>query len=109
MCSVPPGRSSNRLAIRRVLIIFKAGFSPVLIGGEYIEIVVNEPRTPLQLRSLVRKEITMRSRLMVVLALCVLMLPLLSACAAGQEASGSALTGRSAAAKPRRAVTGSRI
>jgi hypothetical protein len=40
----------------------------------------------------------MRSRLMIVLALCVLMLPLLNACAAGQEASGPALTGRAAAA-----------
>jgi hypothetical protein len=35
---------------------------------------------------------------MIVLALCVLMLPLLNACAAGQEASGTALTGRAAAA-----------
>jgi hypothetical protein len=35
---------------------------------------------------------------MIVLALCVLMLPLLNACAAGQEASGPALTSRAAAA-----------
>jgi len=40
----------------------------------------------------------MRSRLMIVLALCALMLPLLNACAATQEASGPALTGRAAAA-----------
>jgi hypothetical protein len=40
----------------------------------------------------------MRSRLMIVLALCALMLPLLNACAASQEASGPALTNRAAAA-----------
>jgi hypothetical protein len=40
----------------------------------------------------------MRSRLMIVLALCALMLPLLNACAASQEASGPALTGRATAA-----------
>jgi hypothetical protein len=40
----------------------------------------------------------MRSRLMLVLALGVLLLPLLNACAAGQEASGPGLTGRAAAA-----------
>lgn len=40
----------------------------------------------------------MRSRLMVWLALCVLVLPLLNACAADQEASVPSLTGRAAAA-----------